>query len=421
LTEVEFPEKLRFLFERHRTKVLYGGRGGIKSWSMARALVLMASERHLRWLCARELMKSLAESVHHLLEMQINLLGLSDAWRIEKGGIYGPHESEFAFTGLRDAHNLKSFEDFDGVWVEEAANVSKRSWDLLLPTIRKPNSEVWIGFNPELDTDETYKRFVLKPPPGAVVVKTSYRDNIWLTDELKAQIEHCKATDPDAYLTIWGGHCKQTLDGAIYAKELREATQAGRICRVPYNPLLPVHTFWDLGYADHTSIWFVQHVAFEYRFIDFYQNSQQALPHYLKVLQERGYVYGTDHLPHDARAKQLGTGKSIEELMRAAGRRVKIVPSISITDGINAVRSLFPLCWFDEEKTAEGMNALRRYCYAVDPVTRLFSKVPLHNDASHPADGIRYTAVGLRPEKIKPPAEPRVYGGPQGNPYGFMG
>jgi phage terminase large subunit len=393
--QVEFPEKLQPLFEPHRYLILYGGRGGIKSWSVARSLVLRASKQKLRWLCARELMKSLAESVHHLLETQIKLCGLESSWRIEKGGIYGPHGSEFAFTGLRDAHNLKSFEDFDGVWVEEAANVTKRSWDMLIPTIRKPGSQIIITYNPELDSDETHKRFVLKPPPGAIVIKTSWRDNKWLSEELRYEKDHCETVDPDGYLTIWEGHCKQTLDGAIYANEMRALTTRGGICRVPYDPTLPVHTFWDLGIADCTSIWFVQAAAFEFRFIDFYQNRNRALPFYLKMLQDRGYVYGFHHLPHDGRRRDLGTGKSIEHHMIEAALKVKIVPEIGLTNGMNAARTLFPRAFFDEERCADGLNCLRRYVWKVDPLTRIYSKEPLHDDNSHGADAYRMAAVGL--------------------------
>jgi phage terminase large subunit len=402
VSRVEFPEKLAFLFEPHRYKILYGGRGGIKSWSIAQALLITGSEREFRVLCCRELMKSIAESVHELLELQIERLGLAGEYRIEKSHIYGPHGTEFAFTGLRDSHNLKSFEGFDCAWIEEGANVSKRSWDMLIPTIRKPGSQIIVSFNPELDTDETYKRFILHPPPGAIVVKTSYRDNKWLSPELRSEIEHMRETKPDDYLNIYEGHCKQVLDGAIYAHEIRALTQAGRITRVPYDPALPVHTFWDLGIADLTSIWFVQAAAFEFRFIDFYQARNFALAHYLQVLQERRYVYGFHHLPHDGKRRDLGTGKSIERHMIEAGCKVKIVPDIGLANGMNAARNLFARAWFDEEHCADGLNCLRRYCWKVDPDTRIYSKTPLHDDNSNGADAYRMAAVGLtEPQRKK--------------------
>jgi phage terminase large subunit len=393
--QVEFKRIVRFLFKPHWLKVLYGGRGGIKSWSMAQALLIQGMESTQRILCCRELQKSIAESVHELLEHQIKRLGITDLYRVEKAHIYGPDGTEFAFTGLRDAQNLKSYEGFDRAWVEEARNVSKRSWDMLFPTIRKEGAEVWVSFNPELDTDESYKRFILNAPPGAMVVKTSWRDNPWLSSHLLDQIHHMEATAPDDFLHIYEGACKVTLDGAIYAHEIRALTQANRITRVPYDPALPVHTFWDLGIADQTAIWFVQSGAFEFRFIDFYQARNLPLSHYLQTLQGRGYVYGFHHLPHDGNRRDLGTGKSIEQNMTAAGFRVKIVPQIGLANGINATRNLFARSYFDEVKCTDGLNCLRRYRWQVNPDTGIYSKTPLHDDNSNGADAYRMAAVGL--------------------------
>lgn len=401
--EVEFSEKVDLLFDKQCwLKVLYGGRGGIKSWSIAQYLLITAYSRQFRVLCCRELMKSIAESVHELLELQIGRLDLKPWFRIEKAHIYGPHGSEFAFTGLRDAHNLKSFEDFDCAWIEEGANVSKRSFDMLFPTIRKEGSQIIVSFNPELDTDECYKRFVLKPPPGARVVKTSWRDNKWLSDRLLTQIHHMRDTAPDDFLNIYEGHPKVVLDGAIYAHELRTATAAGRIRSVPYDPALPVHTFWDLGIADQTSIWFVQSGLFEYRFIDFLQDRNRALPWYLAELQKKGYVYGWHHLPHDGKRRDLGTGKSIEHHMHAAGFKTKIVPDIGLANGLNAARLLFQKAYFDEVQCADGLNALRRYRWQKNPDTGIYSSQPLHDDNSNGADAYRMAAVGLtQPQREK--------------------
>lgn len=400
---VDFPDALGFLFEAARYKIAYGGRGGGKSWGVARALLLQGYVEPLRILCARELQKSISDSVHKLLADQIGALGLGGFYTVQNTTIRGANGTEFIFAGLRhNVTSIKSFEGVDRVWVEEAQTVSKASWDVLIPTIRKDGSEVWITFNPELDTDETWKRFVLNPPTGAVVRKIGWEDNDWFSDVLRQEKDDLEARDPDSALVIWGGHTRHTLDGAVYANELRDATKAGRITRVPYDATKPVHTFWDLGWADNTSIWFGQTVGFETRAIDFYQNSQKPLEHYLKVLQDRGYVLGTCWLPHDARAKQLGTGMSVEELMRAAGRTVQIVPQLSLADGINATRTVFPNVWFDEERCADGLQCLRRYRYEVDQATGQFSRNPLHDDASHGSDALRYMAVALKEKKAPP-------------------
>jgi phage terminase large subunit len=176
---VQFPEKLGFPSEPHRYKVLCGGRGGIKSWSIAQHLLIEGAKRPLRIPCAQETMQSIRESVHELMEDQIARLGLQADYEVQKAEIMGRNGAVFTFHGLRDqsVHNIKSLEGADILWVEEAQNVSEKSWRTVIPTIRKPGSEIWISFNPELDTDDTYKRFVISPPPNAVVVKTSWRDS----------------------------------------------------------------------------------------------------------------------------------------------------------------------------------------------------------------------------------------------------
>lgn len=409
IVESEFPRKLKFLFQSHRYKVLYGGRGGLKSWQIARAHILTAMQRPWRVLCCRELMLSLEESVHELIGNQIQLLGLEDSWVIEKGRIFTKDgRSEFAFSGLRNAANLKSYEDFDCAWIEEAANVSKRSWDILIPTIRKPGSEIWVSFNPELDTDETYKRFVLHPPTGAMVVKTSWRDNRWLSKELRQEIDDCQRNRPDDFLWIYEGHTKATMDGAIYADELRTLTAAGRITSVPWTPGKAVEVFYDLGIADQTAMWFVQCIGFEWRFIDFLQDRNKAWPYYMKQLQERPYVYGYQWLPHDGKRRDLGTGKSIEQHTREAGYKVKIVPSVGFKNGLDAGRNLFARAWFDAQKCADGLNCLRRYRWKVDPDTGIYSREPVHDDNSNGADAYRMAGVGLtEPMGDKPPAKKR--------------
>jgi phage terminase large subunit len=183
----------------------------------------------------------------------------------------------------------------------------------------------------------------------------------------------------------------------VYADELRAAA-GGRICNVPYDATVGVSTVWDLGWGDSTAIWFVQRVAFETRFIDFYENSRQSIEHYLKVCQEKGYLYDTFWLPHDARSKSLGTGRSIEEIIRNKGNKVRIVPKLSLVDGINAGRTIFPNCYFDKEKCADGIQALRHYRYELveDPIKKIFTRTPVHDWTSHAADAFRYSAIAVR-------------------------
>jgi phage terminase large subunit len=398
--KAEFPEKLQFLFQPARYKVAYGGRGGAKSWGVARALLIQGAASPLRILCAREFQNSITESVHHLLQSQIAELGLETFYGVQNTTIKGANGTEFVFAGLRNnITKIKSFEGVDRVWVEEAQTVSKSSWDTLIPTIRKDGSEIWLTFNPELETDETYQRFVKNPPGDASVVKINWDDNPWFPETLRKEKDELKARDPDGYQNIWQGECRVTLDGAIYARELRLAQEEGRIRSVPYDAARQVQVFFDLGWADSTSMWFAQTVNQEIRLIDHYSASQQPLQHYLGVMQHRPYLYGTVWLPHDAKAKTLATGRSVEELVTAAGRNVRIVPNLSIADGINAVRTIFNRLYFDEQKCSEGIQALRHYRYDTNPDTKELSGRPLHDWSSHSADALRYLAVAIEEDR----------------------
>lgn len=395
-TKAEFPDKLIPLFKPARYKVLRGGRGSAKSWGIARALLIEGANTKLRIGCGREIQKSIRDSVHQLLKNQIEMLGLGGFYRIFETYIEGINGTLFTFHGLR--HNvvdLKSLEGCDRFWVEEAQTVSKTSWETLIPTIRKDGSEIWISFNPELDTDETYKRFVLNAPPDCVNIMLNWRDNPWFNAVLRQEMETLKATNEDDYLHIWEGQTRQTLDGAIYAHEIRQAAKDDRFTRVPADDSKPVQTFWDLGRADATAIWFAQYIGFEFRIVDYYENRGYALAHYLKVLQGKPFVYGDNWLPHDAQNDLLASERTIEQQMRDAGFTVRIAPKLSVAEGINAARTVFGRCWFDANRCADGLNRLRRYRYDVDPDTKQYSRNPLHDENSHAADAFRYLAVSL--------------------------
>lgn len=398
----EFPEKLRALFQPSRYKCLDGGRGGAKSWGIARALLIQGAAQKLRIGCGREIQKSIADSVHQLLKNQIAALGLGGFYKVFETYIEGRNGTLFTFHGLR--HNvvdLKSLEGCDRFWVEEAQTVSKTSWQTLIPTIRKDGSEIWISFNPELDTDETYKRFILNPPPNTIRMTVNHNDNPWFPQVLRDEMETLKAADYDDYLHVWEGKTKQTLDGAIFAKELRQASTDGRITRVPVDTARPVDAIWDLGRADKTAIWFAQIIGYEYRLVGYYENRGFALEHYLKELQRRGHLYGTMWLPHDAENETLVSERNIQAQVAAAGYKTTIVPKTSILTRINAARTVFNRCVFDEENCADGLNALRRWRFKVDPDTRQFSKDPQHDEYSHGGDAFTYMAVAMT-ERAKP-------------------
>tara|TARA_R110000868_G_scaffold4155_23_gene25480 strand:- start:7086 stop:8390 length:1305 start_codon:yes stop_codon:yes gene_type:complete len=186
------------------------------------------------------------------------------------------------------------------------------------------------------------------------------------------------------------------LPGAYYARLLDAAGADGRIGRAPWQPDATVHTGWDLGIGDSTAIWFVQQVGAELHWIDYYEADGYGLDHYVKVIRERPYVYGDHLLPHDAAARELGTGRSRIETLARLGLRTRMVPLHSVDDGINAVRTLLPRSWFDARNCASGIDALRAYRREWDDRRRVFGDYPLHDWASHAADAARTVAMGLR-------------------------
>ena len=387
----DFPVKLQPLFRPARYKVAYGGRGGAKSWGFARALLIKAAEQRLRILCTREVQKSIKDSVHQLLRDQIEALGYVGLFDILQTEIRGKNGSQILFAGLSDltVESIKSYEGVDIVWVEEAHAVTKRSWSVLIPTIRKDGSEIWVSFNPELDTDETYLRFVVRPPPDTVLIPMSWRDNPWFSDLLQREKDHLQAVDPEEYENVWEGKPKTVVAGAIYKKEMLKAIEDRRIRQVPYDPMLRVHTIWDLGWNDQTTIIFAQRQGGELRLIDYYEESHTTYAQDVQELERRGYRYGTDWLPHDGRAKtKAGDGKSPEQILKALGRKVQIVEQHDVELGIKAARLMFSRCYFDQDKTQRLIECLKRYRRRINQVTHQ-PEGPMHDEYSHGADSFR--------------------------------
>jgi hypothetical protein len=190
--------------------------------------------------------------------------------------------------------------------------------------------------------------------------------------------------------------------GSYFGSLLEQAEQDGRIGAAPGDPALPVHTAWDLGISDSTAIWFFQAAAGEVRIIDYYENQGQPLSHYAEVLRARGYVYGDDFVPHDAKVRELGTGRTRIETLLGLGRHPRLVPAHTLADGINAVRETLARCWFDGERCAAGLKALKLYQRDWDEAGHCYRDRPRHDWTSHAADAFRYLAMGWR-EMAPPP------------------
>ena len=393
-----FPDKLDFLFEPHRYKVAYGGRGSGKSWSMARALLIKAANEPTRVLCAREIQKSIKQSVHTLLNDQIQSLGLGAFYEVLEAEIRGLNGSTFSFTGLatNTVESIKSFEGCDIVWVEEAQTVSKKSWDILIPTIRKPDSEIWVSFNPNIDTDDTYTRFVVEPPENAKVVKVNWQDNPWFPQVLEDERQHSLKTNPD-YANIWEGDCKAAVDGAIYSNEIREAQEGNRITTVPYDPMMKVHVVMDLGWNDSMSVILCQKGISDLRIIGYIEDDHRTLDSYSAQLKNLSYNWGTMFLPHDGQSKDFKHGISAEDIMKKLGWDIRIVPKQDIESGIKVARMNFHRIYFD--KSAQRLvECLKNYRRSINSATNE-PGAPLHDEFSHGADAFRYLCTSIESMK----------------------
>ena len=397
----DFPAKLRPLFAPKRYKVLHGGRGGAKSWGVARALLIQGAAKPLRILCAREVQRSIRDSVHRLLSDQIVALGLESFYEILDNEIRGKNGTLFLFTGLAShtVDSIKSFEGVDIVWVEEAHGVSKKSWATLVPTIRKIGSEIWLTLNPDMETDETWSRFCVAPGDDTVVIEVNWRDNPWFPAVLNDERLKDQARDPVEYEHVWEGRPRRVAEGAIYRYEIDRVYLEKRVCAVPYDPLLPVHTVWDLGWNDSMTIGFVQRTHTDVRVIDYIEDSHRTLDWYVGEIEKRPYRWGTDFLPHDGRTRNFQTGKSTDELLTAMRRKTYVLAQTGIEEGIKAARMLWPKCYFDAGKTARLLECLKRYRRQINKTTNE-PDAPLHDEFSHGADMFRY--IGQAVEQMAP-------------------
>lgn len=394
MTTAEFPHKLQMLFDPAPYKVAHGGRGSGKSWGFARALLILGAQKPLRILCAREVQKSIEDSVHTLLKDQIAELGLSDFYEVLAYEIRGKNGTTIDYCGLAQhtVTTIKSFEGVDICWVEEAQAVSKKSWDVLRPTIRKTGSEIWITFNPELETDVTYQMFVAHPPTGTVIVEMNYSDNPWFTEKLEQERLDCLKNQPKDYDNIWGGKCKPAVAGAIYYDEMTRVESEKRICNVPYDPMLKVHVVFDLGWNDAMAISLVQKHASELRVIEYIEDNRRTLDSYSAELKAKGLNWGKVYLPHDGMHKNIQTGKSAKEIMEALGWNVAITPNMSVEDGIRVTRMAFTRFYFDKTKTERLIQCAKRYRRSINQQTNEPGG-PLHDEWSHGADNLRYVAI----------------------------
>lgn len=224
-----------------------------------------------------------------------------------------------------------------------------------------------------------------------------------LDEELKGYIDDFGPEEGRAlFRQEWYNDPNAAVSGSYYGALMDQAEADGRITRVPYDPLLPVVTSWDLGMGDATAIWFTQEHRNEVRVIDYLEASGEGLSYYVRELKARPYIYDQHILPHDVRVRELGTGVSRYETLLSLGvSPVTIAPSLPVDDGINAVRALLPRCWFDAKKCAIGLESLRNYRKEYDDIRKCYKNKPLHDWSEHGASALRYRAVGFQPPTPK--------------------
>lgn len=298
--------------------------------------------------------------------------------------VYGADNPDRLRGIYLDGAVLDEFGDMDPtVWTQviRPALSDRKGWAIFIGTPKGKNTfhKLWVA----AQDDEDWFTLSLKAS------ETGRLDDKELTDARKMMSE-------DEYAQEYECSFEAAVRGAYYGKEMNDAEEAGRIGVVAYDPRLPVHTAWDLGFADSTVIWFIQTHGRETRVIDVLKGEGVGLDWYAKQLQGRDYLWGNHYLPHDVEVRELGTGKSRKEVLAGLGIKATVCPNIPLADGIQAVRMLLPTCWFDATKCKDGVEAMRMYRRDYDEKRQEFRVQPLHNWTSHYADAFRYFAVGHR-------------------------
>lgn len=301
----------------------------------------------------------------------------------------------------------------DGVTIDEPAQMDPRAWpEVIRPTLSDYNG--WATFiGTPAGRDWFYK--VDRGETGALL-------DDWFRLTLKASETHIipekelaslkKGLSEEQFAQEFECSFDAAIVGAYYGRLMAQAEndKPSRITGVPYEPSALVWTGWDLGIRDSTAIWFAQVVGREIRVLDYYEASGADLGHYVREINSRPYLYAGHIVPHDAQAKELGTGKSRLEVLEGLGlKNITVAALHRVEDGINAVRVMIPKCWFDARKCARGIDALKLYRAEYDDKLQALKPRPVHDWASHGADAFRYLAMTIDRVATKPVNAPIVY------------
>lgn len=305
-----------------------------------------------------------------------------------------PNGGRIRLYGAENADRMRGLY-FDGIVIDEPADINPRVW----PEIIRPALADRQGWATFIGTPKGHNAFY-------DVYTQATKDDAWFTMMLRASESGLIAESElnasrinmsdDQYAQEFECSFEAAIVGAYYGKHIGEAELANRITSVAPAPTEQVHTAWDLGVRDSTAIWFFQKIGNEIRIVDYYENSGVGLEKYVAELSARRYVYGSHILPHDIEVKELGTGITRREVLANLGvTDIIVAPKLSVSEGINAVRMILPMCWFDKVKCANGIEALRQYRHEWDDQRKTFRGNPMHDWTSHAADSFRYMAVSL--------------------------
>ena len=419
----------------------YGGRGGAKSHFFAEKLIMTAFMKRTRAVCVREVQVTIKDSVRQLLMDKIQKFKLGAFFSVTDREITAPNGSLIVFRGMQsyNAENIKSLEDFDIAWVEEAQTLSAHSLKLLRPTIRKDDSQLWFSWNPRHDTDAVDEFFRGGSKRRSMIsVEVNYDDNPWFPPVLRMEMEDDYEDDPEMAEHVWGGGYQIITEGSYFARHMLKAEQEGRVGYFPYMDDLPVHTAWDIGVDDHSAVWFIQEDGLQARVIDYYELSGGGLEDIVAetfpelnpdpALAEAGlveigrdapYTYGTHYMPHDIMVREWGRGAKTryqtaqEWGLRPINKGVAVGP----IERINAVRALFPQFRFNDTKRVRlGIKRINRYHRKWNDSMQTYT-TPEHDENSHGADALGEFAVNcsIKPKPVvKEELNPQIVIGGQG-------
>lgn len=384
---IVFQSWAKGLFEPYRYKVIFGGRGSGKSFAVADTLLVAGMQKVCRILCGREFQNSIADSVHCLLRERIEALGMDEFYTVQRDVITGANGTTFIFKGVR--HNIQSIKSISGVthlWLEEAQSVSRASWDVLVPTIREPDSEIFCTFNPESTDDTIYKEFVAKDPgPAAYVCKVNWHNNPFFPAVLDEERRRLHARDPDLYAHIWEGECITRTDAQIFANKwaVREFEAGATGWDGPYIGL-------DFGFARDPTAAVRCWVHGDCLYID-YEGGRTGL----ELDQTTAYL--SDRIPDIAKyviRADSARPESISYLARHGLPKIRSVDKWpgSVEDGIQALRAFQEIVV--HPRCTEVQKEMRLYSYKVD---RLSGDIlPTIVDAyNHFLDATRYAVAPL--------------------------